>query len=385
MSRHARAVLVTVAVITAILGSACSWGYHDPLAPRESVTVVWLYEPTRVERVEAERLIQSSSRYLERETGVTAPIAVVLGNDVEVMMDDYETRLELEEDALSADLMRILWDNGAVGVAVSTTLYVYISEHPVAIDPDFTLGTSTSVSSDTYLSYAIPHEISHIYQNVLVGGLSRPSGVPLWLVEGGAEFWRWNILDGFGSDEYADYRRVGIERSRGYSETLAMVAERPTGSVQLLGALAMDLLNSTSRPGAVVEFWRRVGAGEQWEDAFERAFALSPDEFIAKFDSVHRPAHFPPNERRISGSLRLPNATAQTPLYIVSVMVCPEDSQELRKLGCVFAATSGGEFSVALRPGVYRVKAVSYGDVESEPVEVDVRTEDATGAVLIAR
>ena len=134
------------------------------------------------------------------------------------------------------------------------------------------------------------HEWYHLVQEELLR--SRRTGIPDWLAEGTAEWIGYRAAVHFGY--YPSYAYV---RSQERAEALAtgVPLERLTRRVEVgpqyaLSFMAIDELDLHER--ALLRFWRILGAGERWRDAFDAIFGVSVPRFYERFERARR-AGFP--------------------------------------------------------------------------------------------
>lgn len=146
------------------------------------------------------------------------------------------------------------------------------------------------------------HEYFHVVQFHLMGeelsrevftapiGADRPEGAN-WLFEGSAEYVSWKALEaaGIGSlDDYiaahpladdADLR--AFETPLGYSTSDNASLVLPLAGVRFLMA--------DGEPDRLLNFYRLLGRGVPWRQAFETTFGRSIDAFYAEFAASLRP------------------------------------------------------------------------------------------------
>ena len=136
------------------------------------------------------------------------------------------------------------------------------------------------------------HELFHVVQFGLVGPRSKnccafdkiPVIGPTWLVEGAAQYM---MYFNEGSSNLAGWRTWAEQQRRGFKGSLKSFETRKginaDPNAYDISALAVEkLVNSTSLK-ALGTYWRRIGEGRTWQQAFKDAFTVTPAEFYAAF------------------------------------------------------------------------------------------------------
>ena len=117
---------------------------------------------------------------------------------------------------------------------------------------------------------------------------NAPEKRPTWLFEGSAEFVGHAVLD-FAGIERLDYRLTRWRESDKRSsylpalstvETISQGAQMP----YTVAALAVNDLASSAGIRSVASFCELRGQGTPWEEAFLRAFSVTPSEFYEQFE-----------------------------------------------------------------------------------------------------
>ena len=142
----------------------------------------------------------------------------------------------------------------------------------------------------------ILHEYVHVLQFDLAGPQPSccpsdevPTIGPVWLVEGTAEYLTRVF---FGDNGIIDFDAV-IQSQRNGSrsvsalrniETYNGLSLEPLG--QALGEVAVDVLVALNGFPALVNFWRGIGTGATWQEAFESAFGRAIDELYVEFEEI---------------------------------------------------------------------------------------------------
>jgi hypothetical protein len=134
----------------------------------------------------------------------------------------------------------------------------------------------------------VVHEFVHVYQTHILGPES--SDVPLWMIEGTAEYLAsdalisrglinpvdaeayryWTIAEA-GLDELADYEPQGVFR-------------QADARVYGLAYLGMAWLAREHGVASIGAFFEDVGDGAEWETAFKEAFGITPRGFYRAFE-----------------------------------------------------------------------------------------------------
>lgn len=143
----------------------------------------------------------------------------------------------------------------------------------------------------------LAHELFHHVQQELQKNQSnwgttpdtqvRPGG-PVWLNEGSAEWMGYQVAAARGAYSFPAALAGYIKQAKATDaplsqlETYAQMHAVPAAYGWLFAAC--DYL--ASRAGglpAFLDYWRRIGAGTPWRDAFQQSFGRSVDQFYAEF------------------------------------------------------------------------------------------------------
>jgi hypothetical protein len=156
--------------------------------------------------------------------------------------------------------------------------------------PDF------QYDSPAIIQKILAHEVFHVLQCQLDGlhdsttpeNQVRPSG-PWWLTEGSAELVGYRVTGDWGlqgyatsfAQEVAGARQIGSPLDQ--QETLA--AQRATPNVYYLYEVAVDHLVAQAPGGlsSLTTYFKALGAGKNWPDAFQQAFGRTIDAYYADF------------------------------------------------------------------------------------------------------
>lgn len=145
------------------------------------------------------------------------------------------------------------------------------------------------------VSHVIPHEIFHIWQKSAYKRVSdnnpdssNPLNPPLWLDEGGADF--------FGEGFYSRTTGVYPEPRGGSWYWQEKQKQKPfrlqeyiswsndNGYAYSLGRLASEYIVASKGMGKFLEIYSNVGLGQDFPSAFESALGISLNAFYEKFD-----------------------------------------------------------------------------------------------------
>jgi hypothetical protein len=133
------------------------------------------------------------------------------------------------------------------------------------------------------------HEFIHVYQRAILE--HQASAVPLWIVEGSAEFLASDALvkRGIITQNDADtYRYWAISEAElnelsSYESQGAFRQADPR--VYALSYLGVARIARDRGAAAIGNFFEAVSDGADWEDAFSDWFGISPPEFYLAFEN----------------------------------------------------------------------------------------------------
>jgi hypothetical protein len=143
------------------------------------------------------------------------------------------------------------------------------------------------------LQKILAHELFHVVQAQL--GLPDERTVPTdqprrggpnWLIEGSAEYIGYRVAADLGLQPYATSLAQEKSVARGVStplDQLMTIQQSQFGSFYNLSEVAVDHLVAETSVGALVDYFRELGAGKSWQDAFDGAFGRAIDAFDADF------------------------------------------------------------------------------------------------------
>ena len=186
--------------------------------------------------------------------------------------------------ASAIDSVRQRWSGFTVGFGNRTSIWIN------------TGSDGWRLGSDEARRSAIIHEYFHVLQLQASGFGGRG---PLWLFEGAARYVETVVAAAAGRTDLAAAGVQNEEKARGTAASLSSL-ETEAGlnrvgfrSGYALGYLAAERLTGGPDLAPLLEFWRLLGTGLRWEQAFALAFGVAPDDFYAAFES-DRASSFPP-------------------------------------------------------------------------------------------
>lgn len=135
--------------------------------------------------------------------------------------------------------------------------------------------------------------VAHEYFHLLQDGLSRHRSLqtPSWLLEGSAELMGFFTTEAAGLYDLAAARGALIAEANVSSGPLPTCAAPPDRRhcVYTLGFLAVDnLLRQSGGHPALLNYWKLLGDGLTFEEAFAKAFNRSVAAFYAEFEAYRQ-------------------------------------------------------------------------------------------------
>jgi hypothetical protein len=194
-------------------------------------------------------------------------------------------RAYIQNEPISADDARRLWEGGQVGHATPRKVW---------------LGPGWFASPEAAALKIAAHEAFHLLQYEVVGqrplSVSTPDEVPpagpWWLAEGTAERFAYLAIVEEGSLRLADVR---AQWSRGAKATTANLrtlstlrGQRETPRAYDVYAAAADVLLGDRDPKLVFTYYEAIARGVAWPDAFAATFGRSFDAFVDEFEAYKR-------------------------------------------------------------------------------------------------
>jgi hypothetical protein len=134
------------------------------------------------------------------------------------------------------------------------------------------------------------HEYFHAIQDELGCLSSTGPSFPVWLIEGAAEFFWYEVVVANGLlDEDAV---TAFHVNQLHSPDLALLedyeASYGPGPIYSLWYLAARELSDQSGEMALASYCQAVGTGTTWQDAFSEAFGQSVDTFYVVFEAARQ-------------------------------------------------------------------------------------------------
>lgn len=223
------------------------------------------------------------------------------------------------------------------------------------------ISNAASASWAQSIDSAFPHEYFHIVQNRLVSPFQlitgannqTPNGGPRWLIEGAADLASDKVRDYYGLATYDVTRQLRLSRAASSSTPLQNLeswtgmesADGGTAASYSIGFAAADLLVHSTTLQSLGNFWRGIGNGLTWQQAFSSAFGRSVETFYQEF-ALYRATLTSANiEGRVISASGAPFAG-------IHVYACPIPAGT-----CGYAVTgSDGGYRVAVATGSFRVQ-----------------------------
>ena len=164
------------------------------------------------------------------------------------------------------------------------------------------LGVSGFAGTGVWASHSGTRLLAHEYFHILQMRLNHRLEIhaPSWIGEGSATYFAELTTAHVNADsatEINDRRRSLVKSLRSLKISLKDLAEVPRFepewySVYGLGRFGVEwLAEQAGGSESVIEFQRRLQSAESWQDAFEQAFGLTPDDFYTQF-AEYRTAGF---------------------------------------------------------------------------------------------
>ena len=174
-------------------------------------------------------------------------------------------------------------------------VYEQVTGRPPRFVRDYLAGTVTMTAEgpvgivlDRHDGEFVDRLLSHEYYHLFQHGTVAPApgvglAVPAWLSEGTAEYASGlYIRDKYRVDVHEEWRAASLR----YEGDFAELARDYRGGDHGVAALAVDwLVTHSGDRDSHARYWRLVGAGEQWHDAFVEAFGISAGDFLEPFEA----------------------------------------------------------------------------------------------------
>ncbi len=244
---------------------------------------------TALARETAASLLQAD-RFLEIAVGYRPPVApaIYISADASWMTDGYAERTPLRDSERADREAQFAACNG--GEANYRMMFMCTKSKVFSED-------WFGVGSETQHAFALVHELFHVIQNELVGpagngccneqqSLERLG--PTWLIEGGAEYVAFQLLNSYGWK--------GLAKEMEHQESEARKSGLSASDVELrgpyysnsdanyVGLAAAYELAGTMGAQVMPRFWLELGQRRDWKAAFEAAFGITPASFYEAGD-----------------------------------------------------------------------------------------------------
>lgn len=243
--------------------------------------------------------LKTSEREQWLQPGWSAP-DVVLAGDPHYYDEDGYLQLVREAQAFYAN---------RYGAITSEVTFYFVADRE-ALEATYSTVRARSPSANlcadsgseaifiaTYRCFPIAHEYFHSIQQALSG--NNYLGSPIWIVEGSAF--------------YTDYQQ---RYSKGHASILSnlhffwatlgaevtLETELSYRNQSVLGQIAFEWHAEEVGEEAITDYFAHLKTSDSWEEAFQRAFGLTPDDFSARFEEYRREVA-PPFEWVVTGTI----------------------------------------------------------------------------------
>lgn len=140
----------------------------------------------------------------------------------------------------------------------------------------------------------VVHELFHTVQNYLSRN-HAPNEEATWMREGSAEFIGFSAMADAGQGTFASYRQMMLSEMKAQSASVPLnVLENQQQSqtygysAYSVGFFAVERLVALKGTGALLEYWKQIGGGKSWQDAFAAAFGQTTDQFSSDFQAYRQ-------------------------------------------------------------------------------------------------
>lgn len=144
--------------------------------------------------------------------------------------------------------------------------------------------------------------MAHEYYHELQRMWTRVSSdaAPLWLTEGTADYFSYQVVGRNGLLDLTRRRREVIQRTRGITSLLSSMTTLATANVEdydtpyTMGYLAVEYLAARyGEEKLLTQYWKTRDATASFRDAFEKTFGVPATDFYREFEE-YRAREFPP-------------------------------------------------------------------------------------------
>lgn len=143
------------------------------------------------------------------------------------------------------------------------------------------------------LQKILAHELFHAMQAQLgmpddrTLPIDQPRrGGPNWIIEGSAEYIGYRVAGDLGLQSYDASLAQQKTIVRGVStplDQLMTIQQSQFGSFYNLSEVAVDHLVAETSVGALIDYFKGLGAGRTWQEAFQQAFGRTIDAYYGDF------------------------------------------------------------------------------------------------------
>jgi len=278
----------------------------------------------------------------------SAKVTVYAYNNFNTLIKAEMDFYKLYGSTSSEDYVRSSWTAQVCGHGNIAVIFLPVS-------------TTTCWDGEKATTYTI---VSHEYFHAQQGNLSGkrfavddpraevPSTGPVWLIEGGAEYFAYRALSNSKLINYSEKRKTILSRASRVSTLLSdlethqdFVSYADEGSYQL-GFLAVEYLVTSKGDGSLLKFYKAIGGGTNWKTAFKDTFGKSIDDFYKSFEAYRKTNFAPAPVGKVIGTVTDSRGTAMSLVY---VWFCPTTS-----LWCEATTTDfDGTYEITIPVGTY--------------------------------
>jgi hypothetical protein len=145
-------------------------------------------------------------------------------------------------------------------------------------------------NSSAWREKVVVHELFHTVQNFLSHN-HAPNEEATWLREGSAEFIGFSAMADAGQGTFASYRDTMLSEMKAHSASVPLSVledqrqSQTNGfSAYSVGFFAVERLVAQKGVAALLDYWRQIGTGKSWQDAFAAAFGRATEQFYTEFE-----------------------------------------------------------------------------------------------------
>ena len=183
-------------------------------------------------------------------------------------------------DCIERDAVDVWLENRTGGKVLAVATYGEIRV--------FTKSRAWELAVTAERAQVLFHEWYHVLQRTL----TATRALPLWLVEGAAEWVGFDAAVQFGYIENMDLIRPFLSRDAERPSRPIQKAQSLNAGVYSLYFMGVDfLLRHHGGSTRLRQFWKTARPGESWKKAFRSVFHVDPAAFLEKFEA-YRAAGF---------------------------------------------------------------------------------------------